>query len=122
MIEAVVGKRTYSVWMDMLKRLVPHGRTHRLSVVIAGMLQYAEQIAYDKKKANPTARKLSEVFETAHENYVEGDTKDILAITESLLKDSQVRFKRVSSQGSAYSLAEHAVQHYLHWEDMPWEG
>ena len=40
-LQDVVGKETYSIWVDMLRELVPDGRTHRLSVVIAGMLQYA---------------------------------------------------------------------------------
>ncbi|MDH3443799.1 MAG: hypothetical protein OEN50_07750 [Deltaproteobacteria bacterium] len=37
----VVGADTYAVWVCMLRELVPDGRTHRLSVILAGMLQYA---------------------------------------------------------------------------------
>ena len=40
-LEDAVGKETYALWVDMLHRLVPEGRTHRLSVVVAAMLQYA---------------------------------------------------------------------------------
>ena len=36
-LQDVVGKETYSVWVDMLRTLVPGGRTHRVSVVVAGM-------------------------------------------------------------------------------------
>ena len=36
----VVGKDIYSAWVRMLRELVPDGRTHRLAVVVAGMLQY----------------------------------------------------------------------------------
>ena len=122
MIEAVVGKKIYSTWMDMLKKLVPHSRTHRISVVIASMLQYSQQVAYEKEKSNSQARKLSELFELAYDNYVEGDIKDILSITESLLKDAKVKFKRVNSRGNGYSIAEEAIHHYFHWEDMPWES
>ena len=39
--EDLVGKEMYSSWILMLKNLVPRGRTHRLSTVIAGMLYYA---------------------------------------------------------------------------------
>ena len=48
-LEEVVGKETYALWVDMLRRLVPDGRTHRLSVVVAGMLQYAYLIAADNQ-------------------------------------------------------------------------
>ena len=30
-LESVVGSSTYNVWVDMLKRLVPGSRTHRLA-------------------------------------------------------------------------------------------
>ena len=41
----VVGADTYEVWVRMLRELVPDGRTHRLSVMLAGMLHYAAAIA-----------------------------------------------------------------------------
>jgi hypothetical protein len=44
-LQDVVGENSYSVWVDMLRRLVPDGRTHRLSVLLAGMLQYALTLA-----------------------------------------------------------------------------
>ena len=47
-LKQVVGARTYGVWTEMLKTLVPGGRTHRLSVVVAAMLQNAVQVAYEK--------------------------------------------------------------------------
>ncbi|MBI5951083.1 MAG: hypothetical protein HY865_05455 [Chloroflexi bacterium] len=40
-LQDVVGKETYEVWLDMLHELVPGGRADRLSVVVAGMLEYA---------------------------------------------------------------------------------
>ncbi len=44
-LREVVGDEVYGVWVEMLRKLVPHGRTHRLSVVVAGMLAYASCIA-----------------------------------------------------------------------------
>ena len=122
MIEKVVGKKVYSVWIDMLSRLVPHGRTHRLSVLIASILQCAQEIAYDKSNTNENANKLNDIFETAYEDYVEGDTDSMLQLAESLLLDAKVKFRRINSRGSGYSIAENAVHEYLHWEDMPWES
>jgi hypothetical protein len=37
-------------------------------------------------------------------------------------KDAKVNYKRVSSQGEGYSVAESAVIEFIHWFDMPWEA
>ena len=47
-LKTLVGQPTYDVWVDMLRRLVPEGRTHRLAPMIAGMLQYACLIAHEE--------------------------------------------------------------------------
>ena len=39
----------YDVWVAMLKGLVPDGRTHRLSVLVATMLAYASSIAWSSR-------------------------------------------------------------------------
>ena len=122
MLQAVVGAKVYGTWMDMLKRLVPNGRTNRLSVVVAGMLQYAQDLAHEKAESNSKAKQLSAIFEEAHEQSMDGDTKELLALAELLLTDAGVRYKRTSSRGQNYSIAEEAVQEFLRWEDMPWEG
>ncbi|OED41581.1 hypothetical protein AB833_09445 [Chromatiales bacterium (ex Bugula neritina AB1)] len=122
MIEAVVGKKVYSVWLDMIHRMVPSGRTHRLSVVLASMLQYTQEIAYEKSNGNAKARNLSNIFDESHENYAEGDTSELLKLAESILKDAKVKYKRTSTRGHGYSIAEEAVNHYLHWDDLPWES
>jgi len=122
MIQAVVGKKIYSVWLDMLSRMVPMERTHRLSVVLASMLQYTQELAYEKSANNAKARQLAEIFEYSHEKYMEGDTSDLVNLAESILKDANVKFKRKSSRGHGYSIADEAVNHYLHWDDLPWES
>ena len=50
-IKTVVGAKVYAVWLEMLRRLVPYGRTHRLSVLIASMLQVAVEIANEKEQS-----------------------------------------------------------------------
>ena len=122
MIQEVVGAKVYGTWMDMLKRLVPHGRTHRLSVVVASMLQYAQGIAYEKAGSNNKAKQLSAIFEEANESDMDEGNEGLLVLIESLLTDAGVKYKRTSSRGQSYSIAEEAVQEFLRWEDMPWEG
>jgi len=121
MIKDVVGSKNYSVWLGMLKRLVPYGRTHRLSVVVASILQVAYEIAQEKEKSNAKARQLSSIFESAGEQNEENGIKPLLKITEQLFKDAGVGFKRANRKGSSYSIAEEAVHQFLNWDAMPWE-
>ena len=58
-LQEVVGEKTYSVWVEMLRELVPDGRTHRLSVVVAGMLHHALEIAIKEKRGRYTEEKNS---------------------------------------------------------------
>ena len=79
----VVGARTYSVWVDMLRILVPEGRTHRLSVVIAGMLHYTLEIAGKIKNKNEhdhaVAMSLMNAAETADPDEIKGLIHDVIA-------------------------------------------
>ena len=121
MMKEVVGAKIYNVWLDMLKSLVPHGRTHRLSVVVAGMLQYAQEVAYKKAESNSKARKLAESFESAFESSDEEYLDKIIEIVENLFEDAGVRYKRKNRKGESYSIAEEAAYEFLNWENMPWE-
>jgi hypothetical protein len=121
MIKNVVGTRTYSVWTDTLKRLVPGGRTHRLSVVVGGMLQVAYEIAREKEKKNAPAKKLVLIFEQASECEDDAGLLPLIRETEKLFEDAGARFGRANRKGDAYSIAEEAVQQFLHWDEMPWE-
>lgn len=121
MIKEVVGSKNYSVWLEMLKRLVPYGRTHRLSVVVASMLQVAYELAQEKEESNVKARQLSSIFESACEHDEENGTEPLLKITEQVFKNAGVGFKRVNRRGSGYSIAEEAVHQFLNWDAMPWE-
>ena len=121
MMKAVVGAKIYNVWLDMLKSLVPHGRTHRLSVMVAGMLQYAQEVANKKAESNSKAKKLAESFESAFESSDEEYLDKIIEIAEKLFEDAGVRYKRKNRKGESYSIAEEAAYEFLNWENMPWE-
>ena len=100
-IKTVVGAKVYAVWLEMLRRLVPYGRTHRLSVLIASMLQVAVEIANEKEQSSAKARELVEAIELVFED--EDGEREILRMIEELFKDAGVKFKRVSSRGERYS-------------------
>lgn len=107
----------------MLHRLVPAGRTHRLSPTIASMLRYASEIAYEKYGEDPEKETLAYSLNIVSE---EGDYDKVLdlllPIVEKLLKDSGVEAKRKSAKGIEYSIAESAVQEFVNWYSMPWES
>ena len=105
----------------MLKRLVPGGRTHRLSVVAASMLQIAYEMALEKEKTNAKAKRVAEIFANACECEEESEMAPLINLTEKLFKDAGVSFGRANRKGVGYSIAEEAVQQFLHWDDMPWE-
>ena len=121
MIKDVVGSKNYNAWLAMLKRLVPYSRTHRLSVVVASMLQVAYEIAQEQEESNAKARKLSSIFESANEQDEENGIEPLLKITEQFFKDAGGGFKRVNRKGRGYSIAEEAVYQFLNWDAMPWE-
>ncbi len=113
-LQCLVGSETYSTWVTMLKHLVPHGRTHRLSVVVAGMLQDA---AARNRIDHPLGERL--------QNALEGDPDEAMRIigptVERLFKDAGVKSKRTSARGERYSIVEQSVSEFVYWENMPWE-
>ncbi len=120
-LQDVVGKQTYDVWVDMLRELVPHGRTHRLSVVIAGMLHYATAIAeqFDEDELEEESVAMSLI--SANEMGPDEIKDELHDVVKRLFKDAGVTFDRVSKGGEPYSIADEAYNEYVSWYDYPWE-
>ncbi len=121
-LQEVVGPGTYTVWVDMLRRLVPEGRTHRLSVVVAGMLQYAYLIAAENQGDDIEEDSVAQALLDSSEA---GDPEEVAEylydVFDRLFKDAKVKHKRTSARGEDYSIAESALEEYVSWFDMPWE-
>jgi hypothetical protein len=118
----VVGADTYEVWVRMLRKLVPDGRTHRLAVMLAGMLQYAVVMATAKSAKERDGRSLVASLLEASEANDPSEVEDLIhdAVVQ-LFKDAKMRFERADTRGVKYSLAEEAYEEFIHWDDMPWE-
>ncbi|MBN1449796.1 MAG: hypothetical protein JW963_02185 [Anaerolineales bacterium] len=120
-LQDVVGKGTYSVWVDMLRELVPDGRTHRLSVVIAGMLHYAtvlaEKLDEDELEEDSVALSLINANEMGSDE-IKDELHDVV---KELFKDAGVTFDRVSKRGDSYSIADEAYNEFVSWFDYPWD-
>ena len=119
-LQDVVGKQTYEVWVEMLRELVPDGRTHRLSVVIAGMLQYATTIA---EKLNENELEEDSVASSLiNANAMDPDQlkRELHDVVKKVFRDAGVAFDRVSKRGDPYSIADEAYNEYFRWYDYPW--
>ena len=118
-LEEIVGKETYIVWTNMLRELVPNGRTHRLAPMVAGMLQYA----LEKCDDNPDEGSVAYALLVASESSDPDEALDLLQhVIERLLRDAKVKYRRTSSRGERYSIVESVVYEFVHWYDMPWEA
>ena len=100
--------------------LVPHGRTHRLSVVVARMLHSAYDIA-QKKKTCSSCRELIDLYDRVLDDPEEG-MDEVIKLAESLFRDAGVRYKRVNSRGTGYSIADRVAYEFVNWESIPWEA
>ena len=122
-LEEVVGKETYALWVAMLRRLVPEGRTYRLSVVVAGTLQYAYLIAAENQDDDFGEGSVAQALLDSGDG---GDPEEVAEylydVVDRLFKDAGVRHKRTSARGEDYSIAESALEEYVSWFDMPWES
>ena len=121
-LKTVVGQDTYAVWVDMLRRLVPEGRTHRLAPMIAGMLQYSYLIAYEQGRDEAEEGSAAFILLESEEIGDPEDAPELLGLVVQLFKDAKVKYKRVSSQDEGYSVAESAVDEFIRWFDLPWES
>ena len=125
-LKDVVGKKTYRVWTDMLRELVPGGRTHRLAPIVAAMLQYSVKLALEQCDGQPakaeegsTAYSLL-VAEECHE--MERVLSEIEDVTKRLFDDAGVSYERYNARGDQYSIIEQACFDFINWYEMPWNS
>ena len=121
-LQDVVGKETYIVWVEMLRALVPGGRTHRLSVVVAGMLHYAlEQAEMIKHKNEEEHSVAMSLIDAAEAGYPDGIKELIHDVVARLFKDAGVAYERVSKRGEHYSIADEVYNEFASWFNYPWD-
>lgn len=105
----------------MLRALVPGGRTHRLSVVIAAMLTYTAYVSgqhHEEDNNNQLVQAFNDADETS-------DPEEIPILlykaVVQLFTDAGVTYKRTNSRGEDYSIVDGVFREFLEWENMPWE-
>lgn len=122
-LQEIVGKETYTVWVEMLRQLVPDGRTHRLAPLVAAMLQYASTLASEKYGDNPEEDSAAQALLEASDAYDPEEAMGLISeLVEELFEAAGVEFRRTSARGDRYSIIESAAYEFIHWYDMPWEA
>ena len=106
----------------MIRELVPDGRTHRLAVLVAGMLQYTVELAgriENRKEAkHSVAMSIIDATDTADPDHIKGLIHDLV---DRLFMDAGVDYERISKRGERYSIADEAYYEFARWFDYPWE-
>ena len=106
----------------MLRELVPQGRTHRLSVVVAGMLQYtyerANQIPNKTEDKHSTAMSIIDAAEAGNPDDIKGLIHDIV---DRFFNDAGVEYERVSKRGDHYSIVDEIYNEFASWFTYPWD-
>ena len=106
----------------MLRELVPEGRTHRLSVVVAGMLQYTFEIAQKINNKNEDEHSAAMSIIDAAETADLDDIKVLIHdLVDRLFMDAGVEYERISKRGERYSTADEAYNEFARWFDYPWD-
>lgn len=121
-LKTVVGPETYAVWVDMLRRLVPEGRTHRLAPLVAAVLSYAVEVAAEQEQEDDDEDSVAQVLQDAAEITDPAESPELMQLVSQLFKDAKVKHQRESKRGEQYSIAEDALIEFIHWYDMPWES
>lgn len=118
----IVGAQSYSTFLLMLKKIGPDARTHRISVVIAAMLQYARSKLSPDCEDGTLAQALMVLEE---EPYLAGEKSEeyelVSDLIDKLCQEAGMRNLRESSRGESYSIVENAIAEYAGWYNMPWE-
>ena len=120
-LREIVGDDVYDVWVAMLKGLVPDGRTHRLSVLVATMLAYASSIAWSSRDTDDEDAPAYPLLAASEGMEDEEASRLLQPMLTRLFKDAKVKYKRVSSRGERYSILWEATIEFCRWHNYPWE-
>lgn len=123
-LAAVVGDDVYGIWVEMLSRIGPNARTHRLAVVVASMLQHAASVASEarRRRRGRNASSDQELLIALQEPEPGGENEELAEAIVQLFDDAGVPHSRTNQRGDEYSIVDASIEEFVRWFDMPWEG
>lgn len=118
----IVGAQSYEAFMHVLKEIGPDSRTHRISVFIAAMLQFALRALPDECEEGSLAHALLTIYDEPYLSSEDSSEYDkIYDLIDQICNEAGMRNRRESSRGEAYSIADNVIDEYTAWYNMPWE-
>jgi hypothetical protein len=118
----IVGEQSFAEFLRLLTTIGPDARTHRISVVIAAMLQYARSVLSDDVEEGTLAHALVVLEEEPYGVAEESEEYlRVFDLIDALCTEAGMRNLRQSYQGEGYSIADGAIAEYTRWYNMPWE-
>jgi hypothetical protein len=118
----IIGAKSYSAFVQMLRQIGPDARTHRISVVIAAMLRFALSKLLSDYHDGPLAQALLALDEKPYLAYEESEEYKVLFdLIDRLCGEAGMRNERESARGMPYSIGENTITELAGWYNMPWE-
>ena len=118
----IVGAQPYSTLLQVLKRIGPGARTHRICVVIAGMLRFALSELPADCDEGTLGHALITLDEEPHLAAEDSEECELVSdLIDKLCREAGLRNLRESARGESYSIAENVIAEYTAWYNMPWE-
>ena len=118
----IIGNKSYSVLLEMLKEIGPDARTQRISVVIGAMLRLALDKCIIDGLDNQICQALTIIDEEPYLTAERTDEYEILSeLIDDLCRETGMVNYRETARGESYSIAENTISEYASWYNMPWE-
>ena len=118
----IVGAQSYATFLSLLTEIGPDSRTHRISVVIAAMLQFARSLLPADCEDGTLAQAIVTLEEEPYMVDEESEAYEmVIDLIDELCDEAGMRNLRESSRGESYSIADNAIAEYTGWYNMPWE-
>ena len=117
--QQIIGKVSFGAFMELLSEIGSDSRTHRISVIIAGILRFALGKVTDDYEKGSVSEALAVLDEEPH-----SDGEEYLRLKElidQICQKAGMSNDRVTARGIKYSIADNAITEYSRWYNMPWE-
>lgn len=118
----IIGTKSYSTLLHILKEIGPDARTHRISIVIAAILRFTVRKLPADCEEGTLGQALLTLDEEPYlvsEQSVEYEL--VFDLIDELCREAGMSNQRESSRGESYSIAENAIVEFTAWYNMPWE-
>ena len=106
----IIGENYYESFINLFKEIGPQSRTHRISVVMAGILRFGFERIDDHYEEGSLAEALIVVDEEPC--FDSEEWEKVLELVDEICREAGMRNVRITSRGHEYSIAESVISEY----------